>query len=137
MANLAVVAWIGVQRAWRGEHVAAHKYVRYHLPDAVLNLAQTAGLLEAPEATLLDPWRRLERGQPQLGLELHRALLLPAEAAATGILDLAMAYVQPRRPDTAWSAVAEVWRWIHEGWSRSEPNRQSGATGPAKGADGE
>lgn len=112
IANLALVVWTGVRRYRRGEHLSAHKILRYQAINVLLDAAQGAGLLGHPHANFLDPWRRLEVVHPRLAVAVARTFAMAAPAAAIALLDLAIDELREAMPSQAWDALLSVRGWI-------------------------
>jgi hypothetical protein len=113
-------------RAGRGERLSAGQFVRAHAARHFLRLlaaADPAPPDAAPDD--LDPFRRVERGWPEVAAALDAALARPAAEAARALLDLAERTFGGR-PEVPWPrAAAEAVR------AALEREERSGAAQPS------
>lgn len=96
---------VGGGRAARGELLSARLFVAGHAAGHLLRLLSRHVPREsAVPLDDLDPFRRVERAWPLLGVELNAALALPPLDGAIALLDLAGRELGPRVP--GWPAPA-------------------------------
>lgn len=81
---------IGVGRARRGEILAAEQHIKGLALNHALRLVRLAKPVSASKKDSLNAYRRFEQDYPELGSELERLLLMPAEAAAKGLCSVLM-----------------------------------------------
>jgi lincosamide nucleotidyltransferase B/F len=114
LENLCVLLVTACERWERGERLSAQRYLQFAL-DAVLDLLVAhGGLNKSPLADELDPRRRLEQREPELGQELERFAHLVAAEAGVALLDLAERELRARAPELAWEKVSVVRKWLQE-----------------------
>ena len=89
-ALLFTILLTGAARAARGEHLSAHKYIRFFALDFLIGLLVQNKPSAQPE--LIDPldaWRRFDDLDPAVAADIHAAVRLPTVEAAIRLLDIA------------------------------------------------
>jgi hypothetical protein len=120
LENLCLLLWTAFERWERGERLSAQRYVQFAIDSFLDLLAAHDGLSLPRAADRLEPRRRLERIEPELGRELGRiGLSAPAEAGGA-LLDLAQRRLAARTPDLAWGKVGVMREWLREAEGRSD-----------------
>lgn len=105
---------IGVGRARRGEVIAAGQHIRSHALGHLLRLWHVRAEPDPALLDDLDPFRRVERADPELGRRVGRALAAEPEVCARRLLDLAEELFAPGWDGWPAEGVAAVRRRL--GW---------------------
>jgi hypothetical protein len=104
----------GAARAARGEHLSAHKYIRFFALDFVLGLlVRNKPLARSELIDPLDAWRRFDDLDPAVAAELHAILQLPVIEAAMRLLDLTECELRAVLPDYPTRAAEVVRSALH------------------------
>lgn len=99
-ALLFTVLLTGAARAARGEHLSAHKYIRFFALDFLIGLLVRNKPLAQPELIdPLDPWRRFEDLDPAVAADIRAAVQLPAVQAVVRLLDITERELRSVLPD--------------------------------------
>ena len=114
LENLCLLLWTASERWERGERLSAQRYVQFAI-DSFLDLLAAHDALSRPRAADgLEPRRRLEQIEPELGRALGRiGSLAPAEAGGA-LIDLARKELAARTPELAWGKAGVVREWLRE-----------------------
>ncbi|HEX7315817.1 MAG TPA: hypothetical protein VF297_18015 [Pyrinomonadaceae bacterium] len=114
LENLCLLLSTAHERWERGERLSAQRYVQFAIDSFLDLLAAHDGLSRTRAADELEPRRRLERIEPELGRELGRVdSLSPAEAGVV-LLELAQKRLSARAPELAWDKASVVVKWFQE-----------------------
>ena len=104
--------WTAYVRWARGEHLSSQRYIQF-AADTLLDLFQAHdGFKKSRAADQLDPRRRLEQREPELGQELLRIGGLVPPEAGIAMIDLAERKLMARTPELAWEKVSVVKAWL-------------------------
>jgi hypothetical protein len=115
LPQLCWTVWTGYARHRRGEHLGAHKYIRFYAVNMLLDLFQYSGVLKESGSTdVLDPWRRTEKLNPDLAREIRSIIDSDIPSGALRLLELVKSRIQPYRPDLNWEAIEAIISWIQE-----------------------
>jgi hypothetical protein len=104
----------GAARTARGEHLSAHKYIRFFALDFLLGLLVRNKPSAQPELIdPLDPWRRFDDLDPAVAADIRAAVRLPTVEAAVRLLDIADRELRTLLPDYPARAAEVVRSALH------------------------
>lgn len=87
LRNALCLIYIGTNRARRGELLSANVFLRNHAAAAYLRLLNDLLPAERRAALdVLDPWRRVERADPETAAALDEALTRPVTEVGTALM---------------------------------------------------
>ena len=114
LENLCLLLWSAYERWERGERLSAQRYIQFSIDSFLDLLVAHQGLNRPHIADELEPRRRLEQIEPELGQELGRVGLLAPAEAGVALIDLAQRELLARAPELAWEKVFVVRTWLQE-----------------------
>jgi len=112
LEHLCLLLWTAYARWARGERLSSQRYIQFAV-DTFLDLLQAHDSFKMSSAAdNLDPRRRLEQREPELGQELLRIGGLVSPAAGVALIDLAERKLLARTPELAWEKLSVVKEWL-------------------------
>lgn len=114
LENLCWLLWTACEKSQRREHLSSQRYVQFAI-DVFLDLLLIHHSLNKSEMVdKLDPRRRLEKLNPELGKELRHIVTLDPAEAVVALLYLIEKELKTRAPELVWDKVLVVRKWLQD-----------------------